>query len=108
MRSPEGTEYPIAGEVRDFVADQHLGMSLDLSAHPADWHALVGELGGDSCEPMSWNVSFADEDIGQTRLTLRCRFATVGTRDSMLKMGMGEGWMECFQRLDSALEQLSI
>ena len=102
MRSPEGVEYPVKGVYREVVEPERLVMTMNCSEHPAEWHDLVNpkRQKGESnpAGDMLSTVTFEDLD-GKTKLTIRTRFDSVAIRDSMLKMGMTEGWTQSLERL---------
>jgi uncharacterized protein YndB with AHSA1/START domain len=106
MRSPEGEDYPINGEVREVVAPALLVMTLDCAEHPAEWHEAVragsGRPGPNPAGTMAQTVRF--EDLGgRTRLSISTRFETTALRDAMVKMGMNEGWSQSLDRLAQAV-----
>jgi uncharacterized protein YndB with AHSA1/START domain len=102
MRSPDGADYPITGEVREVVAPALLVMTLDCAEHPAEWHAMVragsGRVGPNPAGLMVQTVRF-EERGHQTRLSISTRFESVALRDAMVKMGMNEGWSQSLDRL---------
>jgi len=102
MRGPDGTEYPIKGTYREIKPPAQLVMTADASEHPKEWHDLVkpnrSEREKNPCGLMLDTVTF--EDLGsKTRLTVRTRFETPEIRDSMMKMGMTDGWAQSLERL---------
>ena len=104
MHSPDGTDYPLKGVFREVVENERLVMSDNWEDHPADWHAQLQQLGGDPAEKeMLWTVIFEDHGTDQTQLTIRCRFASLATRDAMAKMGMADGWSQSLDRLETLL-----
>jgi len=104
MRGVDGVEYPLKGFYREVVVPERLIMTLDTSEHPAEWQDLVKpnreEGENNPVGEMLQTVSF-DEEGGKTRLTIRTRFKSVAIRDSMLKIGMNEGWTESLERLNT-------
>jgi uncharacterized protein YndB with AHSA1/START domain len=77
-------------------------MTVDASEHPGEWHDMVkpnrSEREKNPCGLMLDTVTF--EDLGsKTRLTVRTRFETAEIRDSMMKMGMTDGWAQSMERL---------
>jgi uncharacterized protein len=106
MRSPEGVDYPVKGVYREVVRPERLVMTDDCSEHPKEWLDQVnpdrpeGE-GPPALEALS-TVTFSDEG-GRTRLTISTLFASVAIRDSMVKMGMEEGWSQSLDRLADLL-----
>lgn len=108
MHSPEGVAYPLKGAFREIEESQRLVMTDNWEEHPADWHALLHQLGGDPNETESlWTVTFAgvipERGDGQTLLTIRISFKSSATRDAMVNMGMTDGWGESLDRLDALL-----
>ena len=107
MRSPEGEDYPITGEVREVVAPALLVMTLDCAEHPAEWHAAVragsGRIGPNPAGTMVQTVRFEDLS-GKTRLSVSTRFESTEIRDAMVQMGMNEGWSQSLGRLARHVE----
>ena len=96
MRAPDGTDYPLKGVYREIVKPERIVSSIDLAEHPGSWHAMVNP-GREPLE-LSWTVTFEDF-AGKTRLSVRTDFSTTTLRDAFVKMGMGEGWSESFDKL---------
>jgi uncharacterized protein YndB with AHSA1/START domain len=109
MQSPEGTAYPLHGFYRDVVPPERLSYSMDVSGHPAEWHAAIrASLPKDSklsVKELHTIVTF-DEESGGTKVTIRMRFEAVEIRDAMLKMGMTEGWSQSLDRQAELLAKL--
>ncbi len=107
-----GVDYPINGVIVEWVENEHLVMNLDCSEHPADWHALVAQHGGDGREVLQWSIQseyHADNrGASRTRLTVRTRFATLVTRGAHIELGMGAGWSESFERFESDLARMAV
>jgi uncharacterized protein YndB with AHSA1/START domain len=102
MRSPEGVEYPVRGVYREVVEPERLVMTVDCSEHPAEWQDLVkpGRSKGENNPAGEILATVTFEDLrGRTRLTILKRFESAAIRDSMLKMGMSEGWGQSLDRL---------
>jgi len=105
MRSPEGIDYPIKGRFVEVVRPERLVMTLDVSEHPESWHQLLNpahKKGENPAGELLQTVVFEDLH-GKTRLTIRTRFQTVAIRDSMLKIGMTEGWSQSLDRLTTVV-----
>ena len=104
MRGPEGVEYPIKGVYREVVKHERLVMTMDCSEHPKEWHDLVnpnrpkGE--NNPAGEMLSAVTFEELD-GKTRVTIRIRLQSAAIRNSLVKMGMNEGWTQSLERLDA-------
>lgn len=103
MRSPEGQDYPCLGRYERLVENEQLEMTIDCSEHPEEWFDQVFP-GRDRSRgkpelviPMS--VTF-EEARGETRLKVRLRFKDAALRDSMLKIGMREGWSQSLDKLN--------
>ena len=98
----EGAEYPIKGTFREIKKPELLAMTMDCSEHPAEWQNLVKpdrKKGDDNpAGEMLETVTFEDES-NKTKLTIRIRFESTEIRDSMLKMGMKDGWSLSLDRL---------
>ena len=107
MRSPEGVDYPLKGVYRNVVKPVRLEMTMDCSEHPAEWHDQVkpNRAKGDNnpAREVLATVTFEVFDR-KTKLTVRTRFESAEIRDSMVKMGMNEGWSESLERLGSVLK----
>lgn len=106
MRGPDGAEYPVKGVYREVVKPERLVMTMDCSEHPDEWQDLVkpnrqkGER--NPAGEMLSTVTFEELD-GKTKVTVRTRFNSAAIRDSMLKMGMTEGWSQSLDRLEELL-----
>jgi uncharacterized protein YndB with AHSA1/START domain len=108
MRSPEGEDYPITGAVHEVVAPELLVMTLDCAEHPSAWHEAVragsGRTGPNPAGTMRQTVGFEDLGGNQTRLSISTRFESTAIRDTMVKMGMNEGWSQSLGRLAQHVE----
>ena len=76
--------------------------TIDHSSLPDEWHDLVNPQrdktrGKPSLEGVA-TVTF-DERRGKTKLTIRVRYESAVIRDSLLKMGMNEGWAQSLDKL---------
>jgi uncharacterized protein YndB with AHSA1/START domain len=110
MRSAEGVEYPMQGIYREVVKPERLVYTCDLSEHPDEWHDLIDRswrtTGRKPAIDLITEVTFA-EHAGKTTQTVRMFFPSAALRDSMLKMGMNEGWSSSFERLTEELANIS-
>jgi uncharacterized protein YndB with AHSA1/START domain len=108
MRSAEGAEYPMRGVYREVVKPQRLVYTCDLSEHPDEWHDLIDpswrKTGRKPALDLITEVTF-EEYSGKTTQTVRMLFPSAALRDSMLKMGMNEGWSSSFERLTEQLAE---
>lgn len=102
MRSPEGQDYTCLGQFQSLVENVRLEMTIDCSEHPEEWFDLVFP-GRDRSKgkpeliiPMT--VTF-EEARGETRMTVRLHYQSAELRDSMLKIGMREGWSQSLDKL---------
>lgn len=106
MRSPEGADYPVKGVYREVTRPSRLVMTDDCSEHPEEWHDQVNPSRTKGAEKPALEslstVTFEDEG-GGTRLTIRTVFETAAIRDTMIKMGMEEGWSQSLDRLEEVL-----
>ena len=101
MRSSEGGDYPCHGFYREIIDQEKLVMTMDVSGHPNEWWDMVLPNRDKTQTPllaMIQTVTF-EKLGGKTKLTVRIRFDSVAIRDSMLKMGMTEGWSQSLDRL---------
>jgi uncharacterized protein YndB with AHSA1/START domain len=102
MRSPDGVDYPITGVFREITAPERLVMTMDCSEHPPAWHDMLkpDRSPGESNPAgiMQETVTFEARGT-QTLLTIRIRMVSTEIRDSMVKMGMNEGWSQSLERL---------
>jgi uncharacterized protein YndB with AHSA1/START domain len=107
----EGIEYPIKGVFREVIKPERLVMTMDCSEHPAEWQNLVKpdrKKGEDNpAGQMLETVTFEDQN-NKTKLTVRITFDSSEIRDSMLKMGMNEGWSLSLDRLGDHLVKMMI
>ncbi len=102
MRAPDGTDYPMTGVYREIERPRRLVMTMDCAEHPPAWHDMVrpNRAPGDDNPAGIMLGTFTFEQQGdKTLLTIRMRMASAVIRDSMVKMGMNEGWSESLERL---------
>ncbi len=102
MRDSEGRDYPLGGEVVEFVEPDRLALSLDVSAYPPEWHeALMPGRPGPSARLLVI-ASFAS--VGEaTELHVRVRFETATLREACLRAGLAAGWEEGLDSLAALL-----
>ncbi|HTX54799.1 MAG TPA: SRPBCC domain-containing protein [Candidatus Baltobacteraceae bacterium] len=101
MRLADGVEYPVRGVFREVVKPARLVMTMDCSDHPADWHRMIDpgyQPGDNPAGELLQTVTFEDAG-GQTKLTIRTRFASAAIREAMVKLGMHDGWSQSLDRL---------
>jgi uncharacterized protein YndB with AHSA1/START domain len=89
MRSPDGTIYPMTGEVREFIPPERLVFTT---------FALDGE-GNPILEGLA-KVVFAGND-GRTTMTLHVRAAAVAEVALPHLQGMEAGWTQSLERLQA-------
>jgi uncharacterized protein YndB with AHSA1/START domain len=110
MRSPEGGDYPIKGVFQEIVPPARLVMTMDCSEHPPAWHSMIKpDRRPDELNPagiMLFTITF-DELKDKTRVTVRAKLASPEIRDSMVKLGMNEGWSQSLDRLRTLLAHQS-
>lgn len=108
MRAPDGTDYPMAGLVREVVENERLVMVDLLDEHPAEWHkALESQFDGEGKPSRQIERTVTFEDHGkQTRLTIRTRFGSTADRDAFVRMGMREGWSQSLDKLEGLVQSL--
>jgi uncharacterized protein YndB with AHSA1/START domain len=106
MRGPDGSEHPAKGVYREIVEPQRLVMTVNHSELSDEWHDRVNPNRDKSAPKPAieglTTVTFEDEG-GKTRLTVRMRFESQAVRDSLLKLGMNEGWSQSLERLENVL-----
>jgi len=96
MRSPDGTIYPMQGEIREIVAPERLVFS-NIAVDDAGNHIIEGLT----------TVTFA-EDGGKTRLTLHTRGAAVVERAVAYLQGMEHGWTQSLDKLAAQLARAAV
>jgi uncharacterized protein YndB with AHSA1/START domain len=105
MRGPDGTEYPIKGVYGQIDAPTRLVMTDNWEEHPDQWQEQLtdnhGNAADDAVQEALNLVTFEEEQGGQTRLAIRTIFSSGAVRDTMLKMGMTEGWSQSLERLSA-------
>jgi len=109
MRGADGVDYPVKGIYREITPPERLVMTMDVSEHSKEWHDHVKpNRRPDETNPageMLMTVTFK-EVAGKTELTIRVLFESVEIRNSMVKMGMTEGWTQSLERLESELKKM--
>lgn len=91
MRAPDGSIYPMKGEIRELIAPERL-VFTNIAVDAAGHHLLEGVT----------IVTFADED-GRTKLTLRTRAKAVVEYAAAYLQGMEAGWTESIDKLQALL-----
>lgn len=107
MRMPDGESLVLSGLYREVEPDARLVFTMDTSAHPDAWHALLdsfrdtpsGARGGDVVA----TVTFADGAADETVMTVSQFFELPSDRDAYYKMGAPTGWAQSFDRLEREL-----
>lgn len=105
MIDKDGVAWPIKGEYREISPGEKLVYTEDLSEHPKQFDEMLLAAGlgkGDRHETVT-TVTFDEAPGDATKVTVRTRFATAKERDAHVKLGMPDGWGECFQKLDALL-----
>jgi uncharacterized protein YndB with AHSA1/START domain len=102
MRGADGVDHPCQGVYREIVAPERIVMTIDHSCLPEEWHDMVNpsrdkSQGRPALEGIA-TVSF-EEHHGQTKLIVRILYESVAIRDSLLKLGMHEGWAQSLDKL---------
>jgi uncharacterized protein YndB with AHSA1/START domain len=87
MRAPDGTIYPMKGEIRELVAPERL-VFTSIAVDAAGRHLLEGLT----------TVTFADEG-GKTRLTLHAKAVAVVEEAVAYLQGMEAGWTQSIDKL---------
>jgi uncharacterized protein YndB with AHSA1/START domain len=91
MRAPDGSIYPMKGEIRDIVAPERLAFT-NIAVDEAGNHIIEGFT----------TVTFADED-GKTRLTLHTRGSAIVEKAVAYLQGMEMGWTMSIDKLQALL-----
>ncbi len=92
MRAPDGSIYPMKGEIRELVAPERL-VFTNIAVDAAGQHLLEGLT----------TVTFA-QDGGKTLMTLRSRAVAVTELAVSHLQGMQIGWTQSIDRLESHLK----
>lgn len=106
MRLANGLTYPLKGTFRAVVPGEQLVLLLDVSEHPASWHALLDGFRGGPATGTDRLIRTAvtmDESDGATTLTIRQRFSTAAERDAYVHMGARNGWGQSLDKLEELL-----
>jgi len=93
MRAPDGTIYPMKGEIRELVAPERL-VFTSIAVDAAGRHLLEGLT----------TVTLADEG-GKTRLTLHAKAVAVVEEAVAYLQGMEAGWTQSIDKLQAFLER---
>jgi uncharacterized protein YndB with AHSA1/START domain len=109
MRGPDGAPHPAKGVYREIIKPERLVMTIDHSDLSDEWHDLVNPgrdrtKGKPNIEALA-TVTF-EEHGNQTILTICLRFESAAARDSLLNLGMSDGWAQSLERLDSLLAKM--
>lgn len=106
MRAPDGTDYPLKGVYQEISEPARLVMSVDCSEHPSHWQDLLRPVRmTEEANPAGEIVQMVTfESLGDmTLLTVLARFEDARIRDTLLAMGMHEGWSQSLERLAGQL-----
>jgi uncharacterized protein YndB with AHSA1/START domain len=106
MVSPDGEKHPAKGVYREIVPPERIVMTVDHSDLSDQWHDMINP-DRDKSKPKPTieavtTVTF-DDLAGKTKLTIRMRFESPAVRDSLLKIGMNQGWSQSLDRLGELL-----
>jgi uncharacterized protein YndB with AHSA1/START domain len=91
MRAPDGTVYPMKGQIRELVAPERL-VFTNIAVDAAGRHLLEGLT----------TVTFADEG-GKTKLTLHTKAVAVVEDAAAYLQGMEAGWTQSIDKLQAFL-----
>jgi uncharacterized protein YndB with AHSA1/START domain len=92
MRAPDGSIYPMKGEIREIVPPERI-VFTNIAVDESGKHLLEGIT----------VVTFADEGAGKTRLTVRTRAAAVVEKATLYLQGMEAGWTQSIEKLQAQL-----
>src|SRR6202050_5486919 len=87
MRAPDGSVYPMKGEIRELVAPERL-VFTNIAVDGAGRHLLEGLT----------TVTFADEG-GRTKMTLHTKAVAVVEDAAAYLQGMDAGWTQSIDKL---------
>ncbi len=91
MRAPDGSIYPMKGEIREIVPPERLAFT-NIAVDEAGNHIIEGFT----------TVTFADEN-GKTRLTLHTRGSAIVEKAVAYLQGMEMGWTMSIDKLQALL-----
>jgi uncharacterized protein YndB with AHSA1/START domain len=91
MRAPDGSIYPMKGEIREIVPPERLAFT-NIAVDEAGNHIIEGFT----------TVTFADE-AGKTRMTLHTRGSAVVEKAVAYLQGMEMGWTMSIDKLQALL-----
>jgi uncharacterized protein YndB with AHSA1/START domain len=91
MRGPDGTVYPMKGEIRELVAPERL-VFTSIALDDAGNHIIEGLT----------TVTFTEEG-GKTKMTLHARAAAVAEIAIAYLQGMEQGWTQSIDKLEAYL-----
>jgi uncharacterized protein YndB with AHSA1/START domain len=91
MRAPDGSVYPMKGEIRELVVPERL-IFTNIAVDAAGRHLLEGLT----------TVTFADER-GKTKLTLHTKAVAVVEEAADYLEGMEVGWTQSIDKLQALL-----
>jgi uncharacterized protein YndB with AHSA1/START domain len=91
MRAPDGTVYPMKGQIRELVAPERL-VFTNIAVDAAGRHLLEGLT----------TVTFIDEG-GKTKMTLHTKAVAVVEDAAAYLQGMEAGWTQSIDKLQAFL-----
>jgi uncharacterized protein YndB with AHSA1/START domain len=91
MRAPDGTVYPMKGQIRELVAPERL-VFANIAVDAAGRHLLEGLT----------TVTFIDEG-GKTKMTLHTKAVAVVEDAAAYLQGMEAGWTQSIDKLQAFL-----
>jgi uncharacterized protein YndB with AHSA1/START domain len=91
MRSPDGSIYPMKGEIREIVAPERL-VFTNIAVDAAGRHIIEGLT----------TVTFADEG-GKTKLIVQTRGSAITEQAVGYLKGMEMGWTQSIEKLEALL-----
>lgn len=106
MRLANGLTYPLKSILREVVPGERLVLLMDVSSHPASWHARLDGFRGRPATGPDRIIRTAvtmDGADGATALTIHQRFSTIEERDAYVQMGARNGWGQSLDRLEELL-----
>jgi uncharacterized protein YndB with AHSA1/START domain len=91
MRAPDGTVYPMKGEIREIAPPERLAFT-SIAIDEAGNHILEGFT----------TVTFAEEN-GRTKMTLHTRATAMVEKAAAYLQGMETGWTMSIDKLEALL-----
>jgi len=106
MRGPDGGDNPMKGHYLEVTPHERLVFTDDLSEESEAWHDLVYP-DRDRSQPNPGVVALTSlsftESAGKTEMTVLMTFDSAWTHNHHVRVGMTQGWLESFTKLEALL-----